>query len=386
MSAFIHNIECTVPQTSYSQPFIAEKMKGWIRGDRVTNRQIDSIYGRSDIEKRHTVISDPDAFFKTSGSGPAESPTTAARNTIFTTEARRIYVQTARKVLTTCDHICSDEITHLITVSCTGFFNPGPDFEIVKQLGLNRTVQRFNIGFMGCYAAFPALRLAKAICESDPNAVVLVVAVELCTLHAQLKKDTDSLLAGALFADGGAAAIISAKSPGAGKPVLQLHHCESTLIPDSESEMAWAIGDNGFEMTLTQYVPKIIEANIAEIVLPILKGRSLTVSGVDYWAVHPGGKAILDRIESCLGLNSHLDDSRWVLSQYGNMSSVTVLFVLKRIMAKPMTKADESIVAMAFGPGLTVEVAFMGKIAAPRVPQAQGNAETPDKLGNVARI
>jgi predicted naringenin-chalcone synthase len=232
-------------------------------------------------------------------------------------------------------------------------------------LNLNKSVQRYNIGFMGCYAAFPALRLAHAICRSAPDAAVLIVAIELCTLHAQLKDDSDSLRSGALFADGAAAVVVSAKDPAPNSKVLGLDHFESTLMPDSEHDMAWTIGDTGFEMVLSQYIPRIIESNIRAIVEPLLARRHMHISDVDHWAVHPGGRAVLDKIESSLGLDHRLEDSRNVLKQYGNMSSATVLFVLKRILEKPAARARESVVSMAFGPGLTAELGFLTKITTP---------------------
>jgi predicted naringenin-chalcone synthase len=187
----------------------------------------------------------------------------------------------------------------------------------------------------------------------------------LCTLHAQLKDDSDSLRSGALFADGAAAVVVSAKEPAPSASVLELDHFESTLIPDSEHDMAWTIGDTGFEMVLSQYIPAIIESNIRAIVEPLLARRHMDISDVDHWAVHPGGRAVLDKIESSLGLDHRLEDSRAVLRQYGNMSSATILFVLKRILARPSARDRESVVSMAFGPGLTAELGFLTRIRTP---------------------
>lgn len=365
MSAYIQNIEYLVPKTSYSQSFIRERMKGWLKGSKRINRYINTIYKQSSICKRHSVIVDMDAFFRVLGKADVSVPTTKARNDLFTLAAGEMFVDLARKVIDGCETANSSDITHLITVSCTGFFNPGPDYAIIKKLHLSKNIQRYNIGFMGCYAAFPALRLAHTICRSDPSATVLIVALELCTLHAQLRQDLDSIRSAAIFADGGAAAIVSAKSPGPDKRVFELKHFESTLIPDSERDMAWTIGDSGFEMVLSQYVPKIIESNIGAILRPMLDSQGMDICDVDHWAVHPGGKSILDRIESSLGLENSLEESRSVLRQFGNMSSPSIMFVLKHILQKPAKSINESVLSMAFGPGLTVEVAFMSKLAAP---------------------
>ena len=329
MSIYIQNIECMVPETFYSQSFIVEKMKGWIKPSLKTGRYLKRIYKNSGINKRHSIIGDLNAFFQNSRDGTITSPTTKMRNELFADTARHMYVDLARKVIEGCDNTNSNSITHIITVSCTGFYNPGPDFDIIEALGLAKSVQRFNLGFMGCYGVFPAFRLANAICQSDPEAVVLIAAVELCTLHAQLKDDLDSILAGSIFADGGAAVIISAKTPASERAFFEIMHFESTLIQDSKDEMAWTIGDNGFEMVLSQNISKIISSNINSILMPMLKHQGLTVTDIDNWAVHPGGKTILDKVESTLNIPGRIKASRNILRQYGNMSSATILFVLK---------------------------------------------------------
>jgi predicted naringenin-chalcone synthase len=383
MSVYIQNIATQVPDTCYSQSFIRDKMKGWLKGSRRLNRYIDTIYNHSSIDRRHTVIADTDAFFKNSDSGKVSVPTTKARNDMFTTAAKEMCVDVAGKAIRGCANTDFNDITHMVTVSCTGFFNPGPDYEIIKALNLKESVQRYNMGFMGCYAAFPALRLAHAICRADAGATVLIVAIELCTLHAQLKDDSDSLRSGALFADGAAAVVVSVKDPAPNSRVLELDHFESTLMPDSEQDMAWTVGDTGFEMVLSQYIPGIIESNIRAIVEPLLARRSMDISDVDHWAVHPGGRAVLDKIESSLGLDHRLEDSRTILRQYGNMSSATVLFVLKRILERPAARARESVVSMAFGPGLTVELGFLSKITTPvPVPPATKAAPAPLSLSH----
>jgi predicted naringenin-chalcone synthase len=370
MSVYIHNIACRTPENCYSQSTIMKRMKRLINASARTNRYIDSIYQNSDIDQRYSCISNPDDFFKVSGTGQIINPTTKTRNDLFTTAARKLFVEIARSVIETCPKIDFGDITHLVTVSCTGFFNPGPDYAIIEQLNLNKNVQRYNIGFMGCHGAFPALRLANAICQAEPDATVLVVAVELCTLHIQLKDDLDSLLGGALFADGGAGAIVSAKEPAPAQNAFELKHFESTLIPNSRDEMAWTIGDTGFEMILSQYIPKIIQSNIREIIEPILERQDTTISDVAHWAIHPGGKAILDRIEESLGIKNKCVASREVLRQFGNMSSATILFVLKHILDNARANGDESVLAMAFGPGLTVETAILERLIA-RAPRSR---------------
>ncbi len=378
MSVYIQNIHCRVPTTAYSQPFIKDRMKKWLKHSKKAQRLIESIYKQSHIRKRHSVISNIDDFFSSKPDGSISTPTTAERNRIFTENAKKMYVNLARGAILECQNSDFDQITHIITVSCTGFFNPGPDIEIIKKLNLNPGIHRFNIGFMGCYAAIPALKMAYSLCLSEPNATVLIVAVELCTLHAQIKDDLDSILSAALFADGGAAAIVSAKKPLPTQKPLRIESFESSIIENTESHMAWTIGDNGFDMTLSHYIPEIIESNISKIIEPIMKKNRCSITDIDHWAIHPGGKAILDKIQTSLNLTEKLTDSRSILAQYGNMSSPTILFVLNKIRSNKTIRANESVMTMAFGPGLAVETAFLTKLTT----QSQTEIRQLDKLAD----
>lgn len=380
MCVFIQNIACRTPENCYSQQSIKERIKRLLKASARTNRYIDSIYENSEIDQRYSCISNPDDFFRVCDNGGIDIPATKQRNDLFTTAARKLFVDVARETIERCPNADFSDITHLVTVSCTGFFNPGPDYAIIEELHLNKNVQRYNIGFMGCHAAFPALRLARQICLAEPGATVLVAVVELCTLHLQLKEDLDSLLGGAIFADGAAGVIVSSKKPAPGQNVFELKYFESTLIPDSREQMAWTIGDTGFEMVLSQYIPKVIQSNIRGIVEPILNGQGLSIADVDHWAIHPGGKAILDRIEESLGIQGRCAPSREVLRQYGNMSSATVLFVLKHILENSNANGDNSVFAMAFGPGLTVETELLELVINKEITKAHSDEVKSQKV------
>jgi predicted naringenin-chalcone synthase len=222
---------------------------------------------------------------------------------------------------------------------------------------------------MGCYAAFPALRAAKSFCEADPEAVVLVVSAELCSLHVRTSNDPDTILGSALFADGAAAAVITARDLPGSAPSITLDLFETVLTPVGEESMAWNIGDEGFEMVLGTYVPHIIDDHIVGALEPLLARddsvRDLPYADIEHWAIHPGGRSILDKVESRLGLREEqLVPARETLRNYGNMSSATVLFVLKHILDLPSSGADERICSMAFGPGLTVETGLFTKVPA----------------------
>jgi len=369
MATWIHRIETILPEFSFSQEAASARMQQWATDDR-TRRIIRALYRHSGIERRHSVVTDfnsegHDGFFATGPDGARLGPGTAARNDLFARESRRLSVSLARKVLDGSRGAGPAEVTHVVTVSCTGFYNPGPDYYIVRDLGLPLSTQRYHLGFMGCYAAFPALRMAAQFCEANPEAVVLVMCLELCSLHLQLKAEEDYLLANSLFADGAAAAVVSAREPAPGQSAYRIGDFHSALVTGGEQDMAWRIGDHGFDIALSSYVPKIIGANIRAFIEPSLAQSGLATGDVGTWAVHPGGKAIIDQVQASLGLTpDQVGTSRGVLRDYGNMSSATILFVLREILRRPPAGTGDTVCAMAFGPGLTVEMALLEAVRA----------------------
>ena len=362
MPAYLHAVASAVPPTSYSQQQILEVMNAWHGEDRRVRRLLGGIYRASAIDRRHSVISD---FMPGAAGGffydPAEErflvPSTGERNGRYAREAGKLAGCAAARALGQAEAIGPAAVTHLVTASCTGFFAPGPDIELVDALGLSPAVERYHLGFMGCYAAFPALRLARSICLADPEAVVLVVSVELCTLHLQAAVDSDSLLAAAVFADGSAAALVSAREPRHG---LRLDRFSSSLARERADDMAWTIGDTGFEMVLSSRLPQAVEEEVGGALAGLLDGTD--PRDIGSWAVHPGGRAILDRVEAALCLQPDaLSASREVLARYGNMSSATVLFVLERLLERE-AESDPRVLAVAFGPGLSVESALLTRM------------------------
>ncbi|WP_443018901.1 type III polyketide synthase [Sphingomonas sp.] len=239
------------------------------------------------------------------------------------------------------------EVTHLIVASCTGFVAPGIDQRIAQRLGLKPSVERLLIGFMGCYAAVAALRSARHIVRSQPDARVLVVTVELSTLHLQPDREIEPLLAMLQFGDGAAAAIVSADPLG-----FAIDAPFATTLPDSGDLIRWDITDRGFAMHLSGEVPARIAAGLADPDFAHAATGGHDVAMIDGWAVHAGGRSILDAVEAALHLpGDALDASRGVLADHGNMSSATLMFVLARLLGRPVERG----VALAFGPGLAAE-------------------------------
>lgn len=359
MPSHIHQIATSVPRFRFKQHELRERMKQVIEGTDRDKRIIHQIYSRSGIETRHSVVND----FQKSGShtlffnGQGASPGTQSRNDTYIREGQKLFVDIAEKLVNE-SAAESDEITHLITVSCTGFYAPGPDFDIIRALNLNPGIERYHLGFMGCYASIPALKLADQICRADENATVMIVSVELCTLHFQANPELDDLLSASVFADGGAGAIVSSKVPISDG--YRIDGFASALLDKGEKDMAWSIGNQGFNMILSSYIPDLLADSLENFLSPVLNQYKISLQDISLWGIHPGGRAILDKVESVLNLpENSLHASRTVLSEYGNMSSATILFVLQELLVNHSSSQNSQTLAMAFGPGLTLETALL---------------------------
>jgi len=372
MPVALHAIGTATPANRYPQPFIREVMGRWIGGERRTDKLLDRVYAASAIDARHSVLADflaePTTGVATpflTLDGEFRSPSTGERNAVYAEHAPKLAEAAARETLAAAGEIGPGDVTHLITVSCTGFYTPGVDLHLVGALGLRSDVERYHLGFMGCFAAFPALRMAHAFCVANPDAVVLVVTVELCTVHLQPRADVDSVLSASVFADGAAGVLVSARPASGSQRPLALEHSATAVTREGAEDMAWTIGDHGFDMTLTAYVPRILAAEGAEALAPLFARSGIGPEGIRWWAVHPGGRAIVDKVVQSLGLDeAAVAASRAVLREAGNMSSATVLFVLQALMdrAQPGPEVGEPLVALAFGPGLTVDSALLRAI------------------------
>jgi alpha-pyrone synthase len=237
-------------------------------------------------------------------------------------------------------------ITHVIVTTCTGLSAPGLDLELVERCGLSPSVERTVVGFMGCYAGINALKLARHIVRSEPKARVLLLSLELCTLHLQETDDLEQVLSFLVFGDGAAASLVSAEPVGA---ALERFH--AVLVPETTGLITWHIRELGFDMFLSGQVPGAVGHGLKLVSDEILDGRK--PDEIDLWAVHPGGRSVLDAVEGALALpQGALWASRNVLDRFGNMSSATVMFVLKQLIESGQKGLG---CAMAFGPGLTAE-------------------------------
>ncbi len=322
--------------------------------ERVSDRRTRLLLRRSlagaGIETRHSVCA---GFFESEPFDAEGRATTGERNAVFAREARRLSRKLGEKILSGSGFE-PGEVTHVVFASCTGFANPGPDYHLIADLGLRPTVQRYLLGFMGCYATVPTLRLGRDICGADDSAVVLVIALELCSLHFKMEASYDAVLANSLFGDGAGGAIITGEAGLRGRrPAARLDSFCTDIIPEGESDMAWTIGDRGFDLVLSNQVPRLLENRVG----PMVRGV-VDPGEIEHWAVHPGGKGILDKVEADLSLASEdLAVAREVLRRYGNLAGATVFFVLEGILER--AEPGDRIMALAFGPGFTVEAGLL---------------------------
>jgi predicted naringenin-chalcone synthase len=363
MSLIVSGIGTAAPEQSIAQADAARVWAEFAGVDGKQARTIQALYRRSGVKKRHSSLLEGSSdgpvpnqtFFEPIRFENDPGPTTGARMNRFEADAPGLASRAAQAALADAG-LKAGEVTHFVTVSCTGFFAPGLDTTLLDLLGLPPTVERTHVGFMGCHGALNGLRVASSFAGADPNARVLVSAVELCTLHMSYDWDPDTLVANSLFGDGAAALVGVGKEVEAQDGSWRLVANGTCRLPDSAAAMSWRIGDHGFRMTLSSSVPDIIQSHLKGWLEGWLRGQGLELEDIATWAVHPGGPRILTAVGEALDLAPDQNaTSREVLSEFGNMSSATILFILDRLRRQG---ASRPAVALAFGPGLVAEAAL----------------------------
>lgn len=356
----IISIGTALPEYRHKQEDILQFMLTAYQPEAEDRRKITLLYERSGIDHRYSVIPD---FTKANGSGRffpdtcdlEPFPTLENRMEKYDEKATELSV----RAITDCmnGHITRKEITCLITVSCTGMAAPGLDISILQEMELASDIQRSSVNFMGCYAAIHALKMADSICRADEKAKVVIVCTELCTLHFQKDCEMDSIASGLLFSDGAAAVLVTSDSHA--EKGMHISNFYSEVALQGKKDMAWHLSARGFLMRLSAYIPQLLQVGITPLLEKALKAGNHDRRSITHWAIHPGGKKILETISKELNLKrDDLKSSFEVLRQYGNMSSPTILFVLKDIMGQ-LKGNGEKIFAAAFGPGLTMETLIL---------------------------
>ncbi len=350
MSSHILSIGTALPNFSYTQEEIASSLihnLGW------KNKQasfLKKIFSKAKIQRRYSVLPD----FKLSNKGllfDNSLPSTAERNAIYKKEAPKLAHKAAFTAIDRWGGKAED-ITHVISVSCTGMTAPGIECSLVQSLKLNPSVNRLGINFMGCFGAFKGLSIADSLAKNNPKHRILLVCTELCSLHFQTGFILDNIIGNALFADGAAAVIVGCHPYENEKPLWAMKNHTSFLLENSSNEMTWEIGDTGFLMKLSKEIPQALSENIRSFVHTL--SPELQQNSACNWAVHPGGKAILEKITDALDLPKESIQPSWdTLSSHGNMSSATFLFVLERTLEH--AELHPLCCGLGFGPGLSIE-------------------------------
>ena len=321
------------------------------------------LYGHAGVATRYGVLPlaeadrwAPNGPLATDGT-PSLGPSTEARMEYYKQHALPLALEASRQALgrSGCQ---PNEITHVVTASCTGFTAPGVDFGLIQHLQLRATTERIHVGYMGCHGAINALRAARGLACADARHRILVCSVELCTIHYAFQWNTERMLGNALFADGSGAVILGAEDKRADKTDhrWRLAATGSYIFPGTADAMTWSVGNHGFVMSISSELPRLIQANLHEWLSAWLESHGLGVGDVNLWAIHPGGPKIVEAVEAAMGLTSEQTAiSRQVLSAYGNMSSATVLFILQTLF----DRGDRPpCVLLGFGPGLVAEAAL----------------------------
>jgi predicted naringenin-chalcone synthase len=366
MSFAFHGIGVAVPPARIDQREAARIARALCCRTEEQATWLPAMYDQTGIEGRHIALGTPlirdllegtresGSIYLPKGPDDATGPTTGQRMKIYAELSVPLAVEACDKAINQAGWDAS-EITHLVTVSCTGFFAPGIDYALIQRLNLSRTVQRTHVGFMGCHGAINGLRVASAYAGADPEARVLLCAVELSSVHYHYAWDPQRMIANAIFGDGAAA--VCGMKPSETDSRWTTSATGSCLIPDSADAMSWTIGDHGFAMTLSKRVPDLIHRDIRAWLEPWLKSLGYRLNEIGSWAIHPGGPRVLAAVQEALDLPAEkLTAPREVFGARGNMSSPTVLFILERLRA---ANAPRPAVALAFGPGLVAEAALV---------------------------
>jgi predicted naringenin-chalcone synthase len=350
----IISIGTAVPRHCHQQSDILGFMQHVYATSEDERRKLKFLYHHGGIEQRYSVLPDfsrPAAEWKffPHSENLEPFPSIEQRMEVYNRYAPQLSVDAIRDCLH--DVLPYEDVTHLITVSCTGMSAPGLDLQVMELMDLPKTIFRTSLNFMGCYAAIHALKVADAFCRSTPNANVLIVCTELCTIHFQREATIDNMTSSLLFGDGAAAMLVSSDEKRKG---LRIDHFYSQIITKGKRDMAWELSSTGFLMTLSGYIPDLIQEDFRAIVSAALEKGNLRQEDINKWCIHPGGKKVLQAIEKSLALESKdLESSYDVLRNYGNLSSPTILYVLKQMLHHSMS--GEKVFGAGFGPGLTVE-------------------------------
>ena len=356
----IVSIATSVPPYKHNQSDICTFANNIYCNNETDSRKLKFLYRHSGIDTRYSVLPDysmlpADREFYEKSEDLEPFPSLEKRMKWYAANAAPLSVKTIESCI--AGNIDKKDITHLITVSCTGLSAPGLDLEVMELMELNMDIFRTSVNFMGCYAAIHALKIADQISKNDKTANVVIVCTELCTLHFQKENSIDNITSTLLFGDGSAAVLVQHDERA--HKGLSIKNFSSLVSFRGKKDMSWQLSSKGFLMALSGYIPDLVKEDFNALVQTAVKNASLSKEDITHWCIHPGGKKILEAIQKSAGLSdANLQYSYDILKDYGNMSSPTVLFVLQKVLSElshDNTGEHVTIFTAAFGPGLTME-------------------------------
>ncbi len=354
---YIHSIKTANPRNKISQKDALEYLINSFEAvSEEEQRKLNAVFKRSGIDQRYTVV---DSYLTERnflwGRENGDVPWTHERMELFKTSA----VDLAAESVPSSVSIEKDPSQALITVSCTGLMAPGLEILLSQKLGIDPDSLKMAVNFMGCYGTFHAWKMASGILHSQKTKSVLITSTELCSIHFQKNMRESDILGNALFGDGAASCLMASEKL-QGQASLELIKSGNHLFSDAHHDLKWDVTNTGFEMVLSTALPGIIKDQIPNVIRDFLQDTGISMSGIDHYAIHPGGKRILDEFQAALSIEDEaISSSREILREYGNMSSASILFVLKRTLEKIQQEtSSKNILSIAFGPGFTIELAL----------------------------
>lgn len=348
MPVKIKTVAKQLPPYSRETADIIPMAEAWLAGqDERFIRKVVKIFGNAGVDKRYSIMSPEEVFTKTSFE---------EKNDIYVRECTKLAVQSLQKALDKAGWK-ADELDYLITVSCTGIMIPSIDAHLVNRLKMKQDIVRLPVTEMGCAAGISGIIYAKNFLQANPGKKAAVVAVESPTATFQLNDySMANIVSAAIFGDGAAAILLSSCEDDEGPEVIaeQMYH-----FFDAEHMMGFKLTNSGLQMILDEAVPETISTHFPKIVHPFLEKNNTNIDAVDHLIFHPGGRKIVQTVEELFGsLGKNINDTREVLKLYGNMSSVTVLYVLERFLEKDIAKGDKGLM-LSFGPGFSAQTVLL---------------------------
>ncbi|SDS57993.1 Predicted naringenin-chalcone synthase [Gillisia sp. Hel1_33_143] len=344
MSVTIVNVGKELPKYSRETKDVLPLVEAWLDGqDDRFKRKILKIFEAAAVDKRYSIMAPEEVFTATSFED---------KNDIYIREVKKLGTSVLTNALNNADWD-PKSLDYIITVSCTGIMIPSLDAYLINELELRQNITRLPVTEMGCAAGISGMIYAYNFLKANPGKRAAVIAVESPTATFQLEDfSMANMVSAAIFGDGAACVLLSSEENIEGPKIIgeEMYH-----FFDATHLMGFKVVNSGLQMILDESVPATISDHFPQIIHPFLEKHGTNIQNVDHLIFHPGGKKIVQTVSDLFGtLGKNIDDTREVLRLFGNMSSVTVLYVLERFLNKEMAKGEQGLM-LSFGPGFSAQ-------------------------------